>query len=59
MLVGVIVWSFFLTLQLSNVIISFLPPNVTSVVQSLDHGMIASFKVQYNKKAFGLHFLLV
>ena len=40
----------FSTLQLSNLSIVFLPPDVTSVVQPLDHGIIASFKVQYQKK---------
>ena len=39
----------FSTLQLSNTIVDFLPPNVTSVVQPLDQGIIASFKVQYKK----------
>ena len=33
----------FLTLQFKNITIAFLPPNVTSVVQPLDHGIIASF----------------
>ena len=28
----------------------FLPPNVTNVVQHLDQGIIASFKIQYKKK---------
>ena len=34
------------TLQLNNIIIAFLPPYVTSVVQPLDQGIIVSFKVQ-------------
>ena len=40
----------FPTLQLSDITISFRPPNVTSVVQPLDQGIIASFKVQFKKK---------
>lgn len=40
----------FSTLQLSNITIFFLPPNVISVVQFLDHALIASFKIQYKKK---------
>ena len=40
----------FSSLSLSNVIISFLPPNVKNVVQPLVRGIIALFKVLYEKK---------
>ena len=40
----------FSTLELSNMTLVFLPPNVTIVVQPLDQGIIASFKIQYKKK---------
>ena len=40
----------FPTLELRNMTLVFLPPNVTSVVQPLDQGIIASFKIQYKKK---------
>ena len=40
----------FSILQLSNIVISFLPPNITSTVQRLDRGIIASFKVRFKNK---------
>jgi hypothetical protein len=40
----------FSTLALSNLTLVFLPPKVTSVVQPLDQGIIASFIIQYKKK---------
>ena len=40
----------FSTLGLSNMTLVFLPPNVTTVVQPLDQGIITSFKIQYKKK---------
>jgi hypothetical protein len=39
----------FSTLELSNMALVFLPPNVTSVVEPLDQGIITSFKIQYKK----------
>ena len=41
---------FFVTLQLRNITITFLPPDVTCVVQPLDRGSIASFKICCKKK---------
>ena len=35
----------FSTLQLCNIIVAFLPPNVTSVEQPFDQGTIASFSL--------------
>ena len=40
----------FSALELSNMTLVFLPPNVTIVVQPLDQSIITSFKFQYNKK---------
>jgi hypothetical protein len=40
----------FSTLKLRNMTLVFLPPNVTSIVQPLDQGIIASFKIQYKRK---------
>ena len=46
---GLIIW--FSTLQLSKIIVLFLiSPNVTSVVQPLDQGIITSIK----EEAFGM-----
>ena len=38
------------TLELSNMTLVFLPPNVTSIVKPLDQGIITSFKIQYKEK---------
>jgi hypothetical protein len=35
---------------LNNFTIVFLPPNVTNVVQPMDEGIIASFKMWYKEK---------
>ena len=40
----------FSTLELSNMILVFLPPNLTSIIQPLDQRLIASFKTRYKKK---------
>jgi hypothetical protein len=40
----------FSTLELSNMTLVFLPPNVTSAVQPLDQGIMTSFNIQYKKK---------
>ena len=45
---GEIIW--FSTLQVSNMTIAFVAPNVTSVVQPLNQGIIASFKVRFKRK---------
>ena len=45
---GEIIW--FSTLQVSNMSIAFVAPNVTSVVQPLNQGIIASFKVRFKRK---------
>ena len=37
----------FSTLELSNMNLVFLPPNVISIVQPLDQGIIASSKIQW------------
>ena len=40
----------FSTLELNNMILIFLPPNVMSVIKPLNQGIITSFKIQYKKK---------
>jgi hypothetical protein len=40
----------FSILELSNMTLVFLPPNAISVVQPLDQGILAFFKIQYKKK---------
>jgi hypothetical protein len=40
----------FSTLELSNMTLVLFPPNVTSVDQPLNQGIIASLKSQYTKK---------
>jgi hypothetical protein len=42
----------FSTLELSNMTLVYLPPNVTSVIQPLDQGIITFLKIQYKKKLF-------
>jgi len=34
-------------IQLTNVKLAFLPPNMTSLIQPMDQGIIANFKKQY------------
>ena len=36
--------------RLTNLLLLFLPPNCTSVVQPLDQGIIAAFKAHYKRK---------
>ena len=38
------------TLEFSNMLVVFLPPNTTSAVQPMDQGIIAAFKLRYKRK---------
>jgi hypothetical protein len=40
----------FSTLELNNMTLVFLPPNVSTIIQPLDQGIIASLKIQYKNK---------
>jgi hypothetical protein len=42
----------FSTLELSNMTLVFLPPNIIIVVQPLDQGIITPLKIQYKKKLY-------
>jgi hypothetical protein len=44
----------FPTLELSNMTLVFLPPNVTSIFQCLDQDVITYFKIEYKKKSMHL-----
>ncbi|XP_020717869.1 tigger transposable element-derived protein 1-like [Ceratitis capitata] len=39
-----------------DVNIIFLPPNTTSIIQPMDQGIIATFKMYYLKKNFSVHY---
>ena len=49
----------FSTLELSHVTLAFLPPNVTTVVQPFDRGIIASLKIQYKKKLLEFYHIMM
>ena len=49
----------FSTFELSNMTLVFLPPNVTSIVQTLDQSTIASFKNLVQEETFGVGFITI
>ena len=49
----------FSTLELSNMSLVFIPPNVTMVIHPLDQGIIASLKIMYKIKKFVVSFITI
>jgi hypothetical protein len=49
----------FSALELSNMILVFPPPNVTSMVQPLDQGITTSFKNSIQEETFAVDFITI